>query len=42
MRLGDTSHGPVAPLACQFGKYGTFTSTGTPVVVTLNEMSLLS
>src|SRR5262245_28035795 len=34
IRFGDTRHGPSAPEACQFGKYDTFTSTGTPTLST--------
>src|ERR1700722_9604760 len=30
MRLGVTRQGPFAPLACQLGKYDTFTRTGVP------------
>src|SRR5580692_11533597 len=30
MRLGVTRYGPVAPEACQLGKYETFTRTGVP------------
>ena len=31
IRLGATRQGPLAPVACQLGKYDVFTSTGDPV-----------
>src|SRR5438874_1648794 len=38
IRLGVTRHGPLAPEACQFGKYDAFTSTGDPTWSTWKEM----
>src|SRR3954447_754043 len=38
--LGVTRYGPLAPDACQFGKYDAFTSTGFPTSDTSNEMPL--
>src|SRR5580704_7731834 len=38
IRFGLTRYGPVAPVACQRGKYEILTSTGTPIRVTWNEI----
>ena len=38
IRLGVTRHGPLAPEACQFGKYDAFTRTGEPGRSTSKEM----
>ena len=38
MRFGATRYGPVAPCACQFGKYDVRTSTGLPISETWNEI----
>src|SRR5436190_5367811 len=38
MRLGATRHGPLAPDACQLGKYDALTSTGEPGLSTSKEM----
>src|SRR3954468_4895023 len=37
MKLGVARYGPCAPLTFQFGKYDTFTSTGTPGLATSKE-----
>src|SRR5579883_2580162 len=37
MRFGVTRKGPSAPLACQFGKKDTLTSTGVPIRDTWNR-----
>ena len=36
--FGATRYGPVAPCACQFGKYDVRTSTGLPISETWNEI----
>src|ERR1035438_6685183 len=38
IRFGLTRYGPVAPVACQRGKYEILTSTGTPTRLTWNEI----
>src|ERR1700722_15501216 len=38
MRFGLTRYGPVAPVACQRGKYEILTNTGTPTRLTWNEI----
>src|SRR5581483_8559810 len=38
--LGVTRYGPLAPDACQFGKYEALTSTGFPTAETSKEMLL--
>src|SRR5271170_7492090 len=38
IRFGLTRYGPVAPVACQRGKYEIFTRTGTPTRLTWNEI----
>src|SRR5580704_13550681 len=38
IRFGLTRYGPVAPVACQRGKYEIFTRTGTPMRLTWNEI----
>src|ERR1700722_14568352 len=38
IRFGLTRYGPVAPIACQRGKYEIFTSIGTPILLTWNEI----
>src|SRR5690242_15489945 len=38
MKLGVERHGPSAPSTRQFGKYDSFTSTGTPVRSTSKEI----
>ncbi len=40
IKFGAARYGPVAPLACQFGKYDVFTSTGLPISETWNEIVL--
>src|SRR3954463_8207883 len=38
MRLGVDRKGPSAPVASQLGKYDVFTSTGTPILSTSNDI----
>src|SRR5579863_1229847 len=38
IRFGLTRYGPVAPTACHRGKYEIFTSIGTPILLTWNEI----